>query len=223
MRSQNPFREGFTLIELLLVVAIIGVLTVLFVTAMASANPKAKIAVAQAELGQLESAIQDYKTTLGFYPPDNPNNAALNPLYFELLGTTNDGNRYVTLDARGQIANGPGDINAEFSRQGFANSSTRAHSSDEAGAPMSFLTHLKGNQIGQIVPNKPLIKILVCSVGWPSGTGSAPIPGTTLNPWQYVSSKPTNNIGSYDLWVDLSIGGKVHRVSNWSRQPQIVP
>jgi hypothetical protein len=41
-----------------------------------------------------------------------------------------------------------------------------------------------------------------------------------LNPWRYVSSGPTNNPGSYDLWVDLYIGGKTYRLSNWSKEAQ---
>ena len=49
------------------------------------------------------------------------------------------------------------------------------------------------------------------------GTG-----GKKLNPWRYNSSSPTNNPNSYDLWVDVLIGGKTNRFSNWSRQPTIV-
>jgi hypothetical protein len=35
-----------------------------------------------------------------------------------------------------------------------------------------------------------------------------------INPWRYVSSRPKNNIGSYDLWIDLAIRGKTYRISN---------
>jgi prepilin-type N-terminal cleavage/methylation domain-containing protein len=220
MRSEKVL--GFTLIELLLVVAIIGVLTALLVSATSGSGHAAKIAVAQAELAHMESAIGDYRANLGFYPPDNPNDATINPLYYELLGTTNNGLTYVTLDASAQISNSNGDINSRFNRQGFANSSTKAHSSDERGAPMPFLNQLRPKQVGQIDPSQPLVKILVCSIEWPDANG-APISGTLLNPWRYVSSHPTNNPGSYDLWVDLAIGNKIYRVSNWSKQPQIVP
>jgi prepilin-type N-terminal cleavage/methylation domain-containing protein len=221
MHRQSGFRRGFTLIELLVVVAIIGVLTSLIVSAFRSAGLGPKIAVAQAELGQMESAIQDYKLRLGFYPPDNPDHPEMNPLWFELEGTTNNGVNYVTLDASGQIS--LTDINAEFSRQGFANTSIRAHSTDEAGAPMPFLKNLKSRQIGEPVPGNPLVKILICSVQWPAGSSAAPFPGTTLNPWRYVSSHPTHNTGSYDLWVDLVIGGKTYRISNWSKRAEVVP
>ena len=221
MRSRQAFRGGFTLIELLVVISIIGVLTALLESAMNNANIRAKTSVAQAELGQMQSAIGEYKEKLGFYPPDNPNDPLINPLYFELLGTTNNGITYVTLDASGQISNSTGDINSRFNRQGFANSSTKAHNTDESGAPIPFLNQLRPKQIGQVDPTRPLVKILICSIEWPDANG-APIPGTLLNPWRYVSSHPTNNLGSYDLWVDLPIGKKIYRVSNWSKQPEIV-
>jgi len=222
MRSEKVLRRGFTLIELLVVVAIIGVLTALLVSAMSNTQLPAKTGVAKAELAQMESAIGDYRANLGFYPPDNPNDATINPLYYELLGTTNNGLTYVTLDASAQISNVGGDINLKFNRQGFANSSTKAHSSDEHGAPTSFLNRLTSHQVGQLPNSQPPIKILVCSIEWPDANG-APIPGTVLNPWRYNLSHPINNPGSYDLWVDLAIGNKIYRVSNWSKQPQIVP
>ena len=33
----------------------------------------------------------------------------------------------------------------------------------------------------------------------------------------YNSSHPTHNAGSYDLWVDLVIGGKTYQVGNWNQ------
>jgi len=190
----------------------------LIISAAGPSSVKAKIDVARAELGQMESAINDYHVDLGSFPPDNPNTPVVNPLYFELLGTTNDGNTYVTLDTSGQISNLSGDINSTFGRQGFANTGRQAHSGDERGAPMSFLKQLQAKQIGAI-PNKPGTKILVCSVEWPDAGSTAPISGTTLNPWRYVSTRPTNNPGSFDLWVDLVLGNKTYRVNNWNQHP----
>jgi len=205
---------------MLLVIAIIGVLTALIVSAATSAHIGPKIAVAQTELAQMESAIEDYKLGLGFYPPDNSADPAINPLWFELLGTTINGNNYVTLDRSGQIS--LTDLTHDFGRQGFANSATRARATDDAGAPMSFLKNLTSKQVGPLDPANPLINVLVCSVQLPTGS-SSPISGTTLNPWCYVSSHPTHNTGSYDLWVDLVLGGKTYRISNWSTQPEDNP
>jgi hypothetical protein len=44
-----------------------------------------------------------------------------------------------------------------------------------------------------------------------------------ITPFSYNSSKPTHNVNSFDLWVDVKIGGKTNRINNWSAQPEIVP
>jgi len=198
-------RWGFTLIELLVVLSIIAILAAMISTAIRSGSIKAARAVGWAEMAQVGSAIQEYHDRLGFYPPDNPNDSAMNPLWFELSGTTNNGVNYVTLDGSGQIS--VTDINAKFNRQGFANSGAKAHSTDESGAPICFLSNLRLKQVAQ--PDSSLPPILSCSVGAP--------PGTNVNPWHYVSSHPTHNVGSYDLWVDLVVGGKTYQVNNWSK------
>jgi prepilin-type N-terminal cleavage/methylation domain-containing protein len=216
--------RGFTLIELLVVIVIIGILAGLIVQIVSSVDRKQKLAVAQIQPHEISQAIDGYHTKLGFYPPDNPNNVAINPLYFELLGTTNDAagkpapTTWVTLDHSAQITStDPTDsITTVFGVQGLGNTSPRAQSDDQAAAASSFLNHLMQNQIGSL-PNNPQIKVLVCPVEWPSGVAPAPINGTQLNPWRYNSSHPTNNPGSYDLWVDLVIGGKTYRVDNWTR------
>jgi prepilin-type N-terminal cleavage/methylation domain-containing protein len=207
MPSQSRLRHGFTLVELLVVIAIIGILVALIVHGMSRVTVGAVKAVAVTERAQLESAIQEYHDKLGFYPPDNPTDPAMNPLWFELSGTTNNGLNYVTLDGSGQIT--VTQINARFNRQGFANSGTKAQGTDESAAPFSFLTQLRVKQVAPPDSSQPFIKILNCSAGAP--------PGTTLNPWHYVSSHPTNNTGSYDLWVDLVVGGKTYQVNNWSK------
>jgi hypothetical protein len=181
--------------------------------------------VAYTELNEMETVIQAYKAKNGYYPPDNPTNALINPLYFELEGSVLSGGIYQTLDGGGKMA--AASVQTYFGVGGFANSSTSAQGSDDKPAPGSFLKDLKPNQSGEIASG---IKLLVCSVGWtgPQGTSPIPIPpalpsAASLAPWQYVSSSPTNNPNSYDLWVDLYMDGKTNRFSNWSKQPQIVP
>ena len=223
-------RTGFTLIELIVVIAIISVLAALIIPVVGAVNSHKQISVAQTQLKAVEAAIDGYKTKLGFYPPDNTNNAVINQLYFELMGTTNNGagpknppNLWVTMDGSAQIGTTttPNIVN-EFSVAGFANSSTRSHSDDSGAAAGTFLNNLTPNQIGLVDPNNQNVKILVCSVVWPQNTPGAPLPppgDPTVNPFRYVSTHPTNNSGSYDLWVDLSLHGKVVRVCNWSTQP----
>jgi hypothetical protein len=47
--------------------------------------------------------------------------------------------------------------------------------------------------------------------------------GIDVNPWRYTSNpqSATNNPGSYDLWVQLVMGGKTNLICNWSKQVQI--
>jgi prepilin-type N-terminal cleavage/methylation domain-containing protein len=206
-RLAGESAPAFTLIELLVVIAIIAILAALSATVMTRATVSAAKSIAVAERAEMASAIQEYHDRLGFYPPDNPSNPAINPLWFELSGTTNNGVNYVTLDGSGQISMTA--INATFNRQGFANSGAKAHSTDESGAPISFLSNLRAKQVGPPDSGQPFIKILSCSAG--------AAPGATLNPWRYVSSHPTNNTGSYDLWVDLVVGGRTYQVNNWSK------
>jgi len=228
-------RLAFTLIEMLTVIAIIGVLAGLLFTALPGVKKKRLLAVAQTELTQLQSAIETYHTKLGYYPPDDPFNSVLNPLYFELSGTILTNNpkpTYVTLDGSSSIF--VASVTNAFGVGGFANSSKSARNTDDAAAATVFIKGLLPNQIGQLVINGPNgannNAILVCSVGWPD-IPSEPINTTTsnpravvdnLNPWHYNSSNPTNNPGSYDLWVDVLIGTKTNRVSNWSKTPQVL-
>src|SRR5215471_8225365 len=88
-RSDRDVRSAFTLIELLVVIAIMAILAALIIP-ITGAVTRAKLrSRTRAELRSIETAIEDYKTKKGFYPPDNPNNNSyLNQLYYELSGTT---------------------------------------------------------------------------------------------------------------------------------------
>src|ERR1035437_529754 len=95
--------RAFTLIELLVVISVIGVLAALTFPAVSGVKLMVMRARAKAELVQLETAIERFNHKLGYYPPDNPGNWAVPPLYYELLGTTNDGVYFRTLDGSTQI------------------------------------------------------------------------------------------------------------------------
>lgn len=41
-------------------------------------------------------------------------------------------------------------------------------------------------------------------------------PAGDFNPWNYDSSNPTHNPDSFDLWIDVVIGGKTVTIGNWN-------
>jgi hypothetical protein len=41
---------------------------------------------------------------------------------------------------------------------------------------------------------------------------------TGVNPWRYNSSSPTNNPGTYDLWIAVRVGSKTKLICNWNKQ-----
>ena len=131
---------------------------------------------------------------------------------------------YQTLDGSGQISTAQ--ITTMFGANvaGFVNSSASAKGTDDKGAAINFLKDLRPNQIGKWTFGAQTVNaILVCSVSWDNvptqPLASPPAAQNGLNPWRYISSSPTNNPNSYDLRVDLLIGGKTYRISNWSKQP----
>ena len=210
--------RGFTLIELLVVIAIIALLAGMIFPVMGIVNRIKIRSKARAELQDVVMAINSYKDKLGHYPPDNPLNHALNPLYFELLGTTLKGTTFTTLDGTGQIDQGQVSTVFGAGLTGFINCTQGA--GDEGRPAMPFLRNLKPGQSGTN-PAPVAVRILTCSVPWPDTTTSR-IPGTTLIPICYNSSSPTNNPNSYELWLDVVISGKTNRICNWSRDPIIV-
>src|SRR5215468_7634745 len=82
-------RLAFTLIELLVVIAIMSVLAALIIPVTSAVNRHKLRSRTRAEMRSIETAIEDYKTKKGYYPPDNPNSGIfLNQLYYELSGTS---------------------------------------------------------------------------------------------------------------------------------------
>jgi prepilin-type N-terminal cleavage/methylation domain-containing protein len=198
-------RKGiaFTLIELLVVISIIGLLAGLVVGLVKVVGPKKTESTVRAELKQLELVIENYKSKIGPYPPDNTNNPALAPLYYELVGTvaSSDGKTYRTLLGSGDTIKQQHMLSA-FGLAGFVNSGEEAR---------NFYPNLKAERISVFTNNTirldDNVRILVSSVKGPRGE---------VIPWRYVSSNATNNgPGNYDLWLEIASGGKTTIIGNW--------
>jgi len=222
---------AFTLIELLVVISIIAVLAAFTVPVLKSVARKKVLDRTKGEMAQLETAIDSYKAAYGSYPPSNPNYIPTNsitwpqamfpPLYYELLGTTNNSGLglYQTLDGSASISDSSASVANAFGVSGFINCS-KTGAGEDAPAARDFLPDLKPNRFMSASNNGVLATVLVASVAGPD-PGYRPFFGTSgFNPWRYVSPG-FNNPNSYDLWIQLVISGQTNLICNWSKQVQI--
>lgn len=68
MKNLLKIKKGFTLVELLIVVAIIGVLATLLMANFIGVRQRARDAQRKADLRQLQSALEFYRSDLASYP-----------------------------------------------------------------------------------------------------------------------------------------------------------
>ena len=205
-RSRQRLSRGFTLIELLVVIGIIVLLAGMSFPAMKGVKAAQARTRARAELTQIETAIENYKTKLGFYPPDNAaSDWTANQLYYELLGTTTTNNvDYQTLD--GSASTTTPILNC-----------AKPGAGDDAPKAVKFLVGLKEGQFLAVSSTRTVLGV--------SMQGAHPLTGANnaeIVPYGYNSSSPAQNPKSFDLWVDIIAGGKTNRISNWSSRPIIV-
>jgi prepilin-type N-terminal cleavage/methylation domain-containing protein len=206
-------RHGFTLVELLVVIAIIGVLAALIIPTLSKITALRAVSKTRTELKEVESWIVEYKAKRGYYPPDNPANPNINQLYYELSGTIFANGAYRTLDGSATVTTNmlPGDFGGPVN--GFMN--VMKEPRDEGMEAQKFVKELKPGQVAELPSS---LKILVGSVGWDSKL-PPPTQFPGINPFRYVSTNPTHNPNSFDLWIDIYIQGKTVRICNWSEDP----
>lgn len=221
-------QRAFTLIEMLVVIGIIGLLAAMIIPLSGVVARKRIISRTQADISNLELAINAYKAKKGVYPPDNPSQPAgayTNQLFYELWGMvvqsplnpndplyTNTFNAKETIDAN---------LLTKFFGSG-ASLVGIVNSSADTNEIYNLIPRLSASAIQNINTSANPVWVFVCAS--PGPTNGLPISvstGQPANVFRYVSSNPTNNT-TYDLWVDVLIGGKTNRICNWSTEPIIV-
>ncbi len=218
--------RAFTLVEMLSVIAVIGIIAAMVVPLVGSITRKREITLAQGQLAQIQTAIEEYHTKLGYYPPDNYPNYATNQLFYELVGTTlnTTNGLYAPLNGSTNMLNSliPNAFSPGAGVSGFMNSTKGGPSDDVQGAVNCF-PQLRSGQFLTVPIGLSGVSVTV--LGNSSLTGPIQYQDGNNNhivPWQYNSSHPTNNPSSYDLWIDIRIGGQTNRISNWNAKPIIM-
>lgn len=216
---------------MLVVMAVIVVLAGMIFPAASVIKGKSTIRKARGELQAVALAIENYKQKFGHYPPDHivvvggrMEASLTNSLYFELCGLIQTNGYFETLDGSARIT--IGDAQSYFGRGGFVNCGTKGGGDDNAQAASVFLRKLPPKQYADLGTIPPTIRVLTCTIDWPEKLGSLMkipnLPGA--NPWRYdCSSTNRFNPDGFDLWVDILVGGKTNRISNWSETPTLVP
>ena len=233
--SSLPPAAGFTLIELLVVIAIIGILAGLTVTLSEKASSEKKRRATQGLLNQLEIEIESYKTAVDLYPyfdsaPPDPDNdgrvnvgggarillPAMNPLFYELTGTVFNPQTRSYTSTQGGDGLRTNQCQSLFGIKGFYNVTLNP---DKTKFSIE-----NANEFAPISVN-PTVNLLLAPVKWPKNTNNGsleqyrPVQSNDdelrmLNPWQY-RAPGIKNSESFDLWADVLIGNKVHRINNW--------
>lgn len=205
-RAPQAVVRAFTLIELLMVITIIGILAALVVSLLGVAKKRSGESQIKATMSELVTAIENYKSRMGHYPPDNPVNSSRPQLFYELVGTysTDGGNTFLLADGSGSILST--DLNIAFGVPGIVNT---APSKSQVRPFLRGLNPKKHALVSGNPPApNPLVELLVAPVLGPGGQQP--------NPWHYVSSNPRNNTNGFDLWVEYDVRGVTVTNGNWN-------
>ena len=213
---------------MLVVIAIIGLLAGMIVPLAGLVAKKKILARTRSEVDNLALAIDTYKAKKGFYPPDNTNGLygpCTNQLFYELWGMVlqNPTTYLNTYNANPNGAGGFETITTGLLGQ-FFGASGIVNASADTNEIRNFIPRINAAELQNIGSSTVPVWVFATPARGP--TTGLPVPpvagGQPVNVIRYVSSNPTNNPSSYDLWVDVLIGGKTNRISNWNKDSEIV-
>jgi general secretion pathway protein G len=74
--KEEHMKKGFTLMEILIAMAIIAILTAIGIVSYSSINRGARNAKRKSDIGQIQSALELYRSDFGYYPAINISNLA---------------------------------------------------------------------------------------------------------------------------------------------------
>jgi len=205
---------AFTLVELLMVISIIAILAGMLVGLSSVAGRKMRLARVQAELAQLVTAVDAFYDKYKVYPPDNKLLNAngtripeLNLLAYELMGTiyypTNQSFLSVTHNETLTVTQ----LKTAFGVDGFVNSA------EDPKEIKNFLPSFKAERVVHEQKGGVVVDLLKVPVD---------LAGAKTNFWRYISSNPTNNPDSYDLWAEFTVGKDTYMIGNWNAMRPII-
>ncbi len=213
-------RCAFTLIELLTVISIIGVIAALVVGVGPAASRIMKMKKIQGELNAYVAAIDAYKARYGHYPLDNRDlntqqnvNSGTNQLYYELVGSERVGATTSYTVPANQTPVASSVIQSYFRTPGFENSKDNPNYKN-------FLPNLKPSECALFPPGPSVPvsqKVVLLNTGLPRIDGLDKSNPGLPNPWHYVSTNPTHNPDSFDLWAEVMIGNTPRIIGNWKQ------
>jgi len=213
---------------MLVVISVIAILAALIFPVVASVKKQGILNRTRTEMEQIATALEGYKGKKGFYPPGNADtqNQALSSLYYELCGAlyTNNPPQYFQV-LRGSEVISATDLGTLFALSqpfGVLNSSYVSNPQNntevQAAEAQRFLGPLRAGQSLLVQQGPVQCSVLGVVQEGPLMFQGAMGSGGKINPWRYDPAG-TNNPNGYDLWVDITIGSKNYRVSNWSKTP----
>jgi prepilin-type N-terminal cleavage/methylation domain-containing protein len=216
LRQKLSASQGFSLVELLVVIAIIGVLASLVVGLSGLAGRKSKEAKVRAELAQYITAIDRFKDHFGYYPPDHVRpdgtvDPVVNQLYYELAGIVVNNQTRSFQTSLGVLPATAVSMIFGPKREGFVNAAP------DPKQVKSFVGNWKASQVKTVLLQGFNVQVLAAPVDFRKGDVRAPFPtpNNTVNPWRYVSTNPTNNPNSFDLWAEVPLGREIKIIGNW--------